>query len=120
MHLVFAPGAIRTKAALAVPSAADDGRFVFLVPWEDRVYAGTTDTPYAGDLDDPAVSDSDRDYILAAVAAYFPGVGRDDVVASWAACARCWVTARPAPPICPACMWSLRSRLACSPSPGAS
>ncbi len=84
VHLVFAPGAVRTKAALAVPSAADDGRFVFLVPWEDRVYAGTTDTPYAGDLDHPAVTDSDRDYLLAAVAAYFPGVGAGDVVASWA------------------------------------
>jgi len=84
VHLVFAPGAIRATAALAVPSAAGDGRFVFLVPWEDRVYAGTTDTPYAGDLDDPAVTDSDRDYLLAAVAAYFPGVGAGDVVASWA------------------------------------
>jgi glycerol-3-phosphate dehydrogenase len=84
VHLVFAPGAVRMKAALAMPSAADDGRFVFLVPWEDRVYAGTTDTPYAGDLDHPAVTDSDRDYILAAVATCFPGVGASDVVASWA------------------------------------
>ncbi len=61
-----------------------DGRFVFLVPWEDRVYAGTTDTPYAGDLDQPPVTDADRDYILAAMAVYFPGVGAGDVVASWA------------------------------------
>jgi glycerol-3-phosphate dehydrogenase len=84
VHLVFAPGAVRTKAALAVPSAAGDGRFVFLVPWEDRVYAGTTDTPYSGDLDRPAVEDSDRDYILATVARDFPGVNERDVVASWA------------------------------------
>jgi glycerol-3-phosphate dehydrogenase len=54
------------------------------VPWEDRVYAGTTDTPYAGDLDHPGVTDSDRDYILAAMARNFPGVGAGDVVASWA------------------------------------
>jgi glycerol-3-phosphate dehydrogenase len=84
VHLVFAPGAVRAKAALAVPSAAGDGRFVFLVPWDDRVYAGTTDTPYSGDLDDPAVEDSDRDYILATVARDFPGVTERDVVASWA------------------------------------
>jgi glycerol-3-phosphate dehydrogenase len=85
VHLVFAPGAVRTKAAaLAVPSAAGDGRFVFLVPWEDRVYAGTTDTAYTGDLDHPAVQDADRDYILAAVARHFPGVTERDVVASWA------------------------------------
>ncbi len=84
VHLVFAPGAVRTKAALVVPSAAGDGRYVFLIPWEDRVYAGTTDTAYSGDLDHPAVDDSDRDYILAAVARSFPGVTGRDVVASWA------------------------------------
>jgi glycerol-3-phosphate dehydrogenase len=84
VHLVFAPGAVRTRAALAVSSAADDGHHVFVVPWEDRVYAGTTDTPYSGDLDRPAVEDSDRDYILATVARDFPGVSERDVVASWA------------------------------------
>jgi glycerol-3-phosphate dehydrogenase len=84
VHLVFAPGAVRTTAALAAPSAAGDGRYVFIVPWEDRVYAGTTDTPYAGDLDDPAVEDADRDYILAAVSGLFPGVTGRDVVAAWA------------------------------------
>src|SRR5271157_3605766 len=84
VHLVFAPGAVQAKAALIAPSAAHDGRFIFIVPWEDRVYAGTTDTPYSGDLDHPAVEDSDRDYILAAVAANFPSVTEHDVVASWA------------------------------------
>ncbi len=84
VHLVFAPGAVRTKAALVVPSAADDGRYVFLIPWEDRAYAGTTDTAYSGDLDHPAVDDPDRDYILAALARFFPEVTERDVVASWA------------------------------------
>ena len=84
VHLVFAPGAVRTEVALFVPSAAGDGHFIFIVPWEDRVYAGTTDTPYSGDLDRPAVGDSDRDYILATVARDFPGVTERDVVASWA------------------------------------
>ena len=68
VHLVFAPGAVQTKAALFASSAAGDGRFIFIVPWEDRVYAGTTDTPYPGELDHPAVDAVDRDYILAAVA----------------------------------------------------
>jgi glycerol-3-phosphate dehydrogenase len=84
VHLVFAPGAVRTKVAMIAPSTAHDGRFIFLVPWEDRVYAGTTDTPYSGDLEDPAADDSDRDYILSAVARYFPAVTERDVVASWA------------------------------------
>jgi glycerol-3-phosphate dehydrogenase len=84
VHLVFAPGAVRASAAVALPSAAGDGRFVFLVPWEDRVYAGTTDTAYSGDLDRPGVDGADRDYILSAVATAFPGVTARDVVASWA------------------------------------
>jgi len=82
VHLVFAPGAVRTTAAMVAPAA--DGRYVFIVPWEDRVYAGTTDTPYDGDLDSPAVTDADRDYILSAVEPLFPGVSGRDVVASWA------------------------------------
>jgi len=84
VHLVFAPGSVRARAALVAPSAAGDGRYIFIVPWEDRVYAGTTDTPYSGDLGRPAVDDADRDYILSAVARLFPGVTERDVVASWA------------------------------------
>jgi glycerol-3-phosphate dehydrogenase len=84
VHLVFAPGAVRTRAAVVLPSVTGDRRFIFLVPWEDRVYAGTTDTAYSGDLDHPAVDDTDRDYILSAVAQAFPGVTGRDVVASWA------------------------------------
>jgi len=84
VHLVFTPGAVRTRAAVVLRSVAGDGRFIFLIPWEDRVYAGTTDTPYSGDLDHPLVDDSDRDYILSAVAQAFPGVTGRDVVASWA------------------------------------
>jgi glycerol-3-phosphate dehydrogenase len=84
VHLVFAPGTLPATAAVVAPSAAGDGRYIFIVPWEDRAYAGTTDTPYDGDLDHPGVGDADRDYILAAVAGLFPGVTERDVVASWA------------------------------------
>jgi glycerol-3-phosphate dehydrogenase len=84
VHLVFAPGAIQTKVAFVVPSGARDGRSVFLVPWEDRVYAGTTDTPYSGKLEDPDVEPADRDYILAAIVRNFPTVTDRDVIASWA------------------------------------
>jgi len=41
-------------------------------------------TTYSGDLDDPEADGADRDYILSAVADYFPGVTEADVVASWA------------------------------------
>jgi glycerol-3-phosphate dehydrogenase len=83
VHLVFAPGAVRSSVAVVLRSAGD-GRYIFLVPWEDRVYAGTTDTPYSGDLDHPGVDEADRDYIVSVVGQAFPGVTGRDVVASWA------------------------------------
>jgi len=84
VHLVFRPGAIRTRVGVSVPSLTHDRRFVFVVPWGDRVYAGTTDTAYQGDLDDPKVTEEDRDYVVGALARAFPGVTKADVVAEWA------------------------------------
>ncbi len=84
VHVVFRPGSVDTKTALFVPSGAGDRRYVFIVPWGDRVYAGTTDTEYHGDLDDPPVTEQDMDYIVGAVSTAFPGVGRADVTATWA------------------------------------
>jgi glycerol-3-phosphate dehydrogenase len=84
IHLVLRPGAVRTRVGVVIPSAAADHRYVFLIPWEGRVYAGTTDTEYEGDLDEPRVTGEDRDYLLAAVARAFPSVTGGDVVASWA------------------------------------
>ena len=84
VHLVFRPGAVRARAGALVPSVDDDRRFVFVLPWEGRYYAGTTDTAYDGDLDDPAVDESDAQYVLAAVTRSFPHVNERCVVASWA------------------------------------
>ncbi|HEX4930884.1 MAG TPA: glycerol-3-phosphate dehydrogenase/oxidase [Gaiellaceae bacterium] len=84
IHLVFRPGAIRTTTGAIIGSQAGDGRLLFVIPWEGRVYVGTTDTRYEGPLEDPVVDEESVDYILAAVAAAFPGVGHEDVVAAWA------------------------------------
>lgn len=84
VHLVFRPGALDVRAAVGLPSAAGDGRWIFVMPWADRTYAGTTDTDYRGDLDDPRVTEEDRAYILEAVARTFPSVAEADVVAGWA------------------------------------
>ena len=84
IHLVFRPGAIRTTTGAIIRSQAGDGRLLFVIPWEGRVYVGTTDTRYEGPLEDPVADEDSVDYILAAVAAAFPGVGREDVVAAWA------------------------------------
>jgi glycerol-3-phosphate dehydrogenase len=57
---------------------------MFAIPWEDRVYVGTTDTSYKGSLDAPCADDEDVAYVVDAVAQAFPGVGHDDVVTTWA------------------------------------
>ncbi|MFN2590902.1 MAG: FAD-dependent oxidoreductase [Actinomycetota bacterium] len=84
IHLVFRPGAVDTTVGVVIPTAAADGRFVFVIPWGGRTYAGTTDTPHDGSLDDPEVTANDRAYVLDAVMRAFPVVHADDVVASWA------------------------------------
>ncbi|HEX8099871.1 MAG TPA: glycerol-3-phosphate dehydrogenase/oxidase [Actinomycetota bacterium] len=84
VHLVFREGAVGARAGVWIPSAAHDRRLIFLIPWEGRVYAGTTDTEHRGDLEDPLPTDQDVDYILAAVIRAFPSVTMNDVVATWA------------------------------------
>lgn len=84
VHVVFRPGAVRTVSGAIIRSLVEDGRLMFVIPWEDRVYVGTTDTRYEGALDEPRADEEDIAYVVGAVAEAFPGVGHDDVVATWA------------------------------------
>lgn len=72
----------RGAAVLPVPS---DGRSLFVVPWDDRVYVGTTDTDYDGPLDDPLVTAEDVAYVLDGLNAWLRDpIRREDVVGLWA------------------------------------
>ena len=82
VHLVLRPGAIGTSVAVAL--RANDGRPVFAMPWHDRTYVGTSDTPFDGDIDDPTVLPEDVAYLMDPIAAAFPGISERDIVASWA------------------------------------
>ena len=44
IHLVFSKLKVPCNSAMIIPKTSD-GRVVFLVPWEDHVIMGTTDTP---------------------------------------------------------------------------
>ncbi len=46
-HCLEASGRGRTTPGLGVLSATDDGRVLFLLPWEGQTIAGTTDQPCA-------------------------------------------------------------------------
>ena len=69
-------------AVLPVPK---DRRSIFVVPWGEHTYLGTTDTDYEGPLDDPRVEPDDVAYVLRAVNAVVSSpVLAEDVTASWA------------------------------------
>lgn len=65
----------------------DDGRPVFVFPWEGATVVGTTDLDHrTGLTEDAAISAEEVDYLLAACAAQFPdaAIGRADVLSTWA------------------------------------
>ncbi|GIW71155.1 MAG: glycerol-3-phosphate dehydrogenase [Planctomycetota bacterium] len=64
----------------------DDGRVLFAIPWGERTYVGTTDTDCTGDPAEVAADAADVDYLLRALARYYPAaaLGADDVIATWA------------------------------------
>jgi glycerol-3-phosphate dehydrogenase len=84
IHLTF-PAARLPMTAAAVLPVAGDRRSIFLVPWGEFTYAGTTDTDYSGPLDDPQCTPADVEYVLAAVnAAVTSQLTKADIVSSWA------------------------------------
>lgn len=77
------------RERLPVPDAVvitEGKRLLFVLPWEERVIVGTTDTDYRGRPEDVAVEASDIAYVLGTVNSYFPGLrlSPSDIVSSWA------------------------------------
>lgn len=70
----------------AVYFDAPNGRLLFAIPREGKVYIGTTDTDYYGDLSNIQMTVSDRDYLLHAINDMFleQKLTKDDVESSWA------------------------------------
>ena len=81
IHVTVPWSKVRNDVAVVVP-VPKDKRAVFVVPWGDLTYIGTTDTDYDGPLDDPVVTRADIDYLLGALE--FTGITADDVVGTWA------------------------------------
>lgn len=65
VHLTFPSELFENQVAAVVP--AGNRRSVFVIPWGDQTYVGTTDTAYEGDLNDPRTTSEDIDYVLAAI-----------------------------------------------------
>jgi glycerol-3-phosphate dehydrogenase len=84
IHLTVPWSKVRCDIAAVIP-VRKDGRSIFVVPWGDRVYIGTTDTDYDGPLDNPACTPDDVAYLLDAVnASLLEPLKEDDVLGTWA------------------------------------
>ncbi|WP_421119757.1 glycerol-3-phosphate dehydrogenase/oxidase [Aquihabitans daechungensis] len=81
IHITVPWSKIRNDIAVVVP-VPKDKRAVFVVPWGDLTYIGTTDTDYQGPNEDPPVTREDVDYLLNAMK--FTGITDEDVVGTWA------------------------------------
>jgi len=84
IHITVPWAKVRNDIAAIVP-VPKDRRSVFVVPWGDLTYVGTTDTDYDGSIDDPQCTSEDVAYLLGAInAAVSEPLTEADVVGTWA------------------------------------
>ncbi len=84
IHLTVPAAKLPCDIAAVIP-VHHDRRSIFIVPWGDQTFLGTTDTDYDGPLADPVCTPEDVDYVLGAINAIVTTpIGRDDVTGSWA------------------------------------
>ena len=84
IHITLPWELVRNDIAAIIP-VPKDRRSVFVVPWGDFTYVGTTDTDYDGPIDDPQCTPDDVEYLLRALnAAITEPVSSADVLGTWA------------------------------------
>ena len=85
VHVLVDRSRLDHRDAIAFTSPID-GRVMFVLPWGDLSYIGTTDTDTAESPDDLTVSAHDIVYLLRSVNARFPSarLSIEDVRGSWA------------------------------------
>ncbi|MFQ5551429.1 MAG: glycerol-3-phosphate dehydrogenase/oxidase, partial [Gemmatimonadales bacterium] len=84
-HIAVQRSKVGNNEALLVTSPLD-GRVMFIIPWGNLTYVGTTDTDEPPDPDWPYASVDDVTYLLRSINSVFPNarLTPDDVVATWA------------------------------------
>ncbi len=84
VHVTVPREKVPADIAVVVP-VPGDRRSIFVVPWGDRVYLGTTDTDYDGSIEEPTCTDEDVAYLLNAInAATTETLTPADVLGTWA------------------------------------
>lgn len=84
VHIVLRRERVGNAGALIFRSPVD-GRIMFVLPWADLTYVGTTDTDVRSLAEGHAADAADVRYLLASVNALFPEarLEHDDVISSW-------------------------------------
>jgi glycerol-3-phosphate dehydrogenase len=81
-HLLLPESFSSPKSGLVIPKTKD-GRVLFLLPWQGKTLAGTTDHPEQT-KDNPKVTKEEVDYILAHISQYFSiPLKKSDIVATF-------------------------------------
>lgn len=84
VHLTLPRSFLPGDRAILVPKT-DDGRVLFLVPWNGHTIVGTTDTPRRDLPLEPRAAEEDIDFILDTAGRYLDrNPTRDDVTSVWA------------------------------------
>lgn len=82
VHIVLSQRFSPPDTGVLIPQT-EDGRVLFLLPWQGHTLVGTTDQS-APVANDPQASEDEIAYILRHVAQYFDlPVARDDVLSAW-------------------------------------
>ncbi len=82
IHIVLDKRFAPPDTGLMIPET-EDGRVLFVLPWEDHALIGTTDEP-AAITDHPKPREEEIDYLLRHVGRYFNlKVERSDIKAAW-------------------------------------
>jgi glycerol-3-phosphate dehydrogenase len=85
VHILVERERIGNRRAVTFQSPID-GRVMFVLPWGDFTYVGTTDTDYAGSPADVRADAADVEYLVRSANSVFPKaqLTAADVVSTWA------------------------------------
>ncbi|MEX1218235.1 MAG: glycerol-3-phosphate dehydrogenase/oxidase [Acidimicrobiales bacterium] len=84
VHITVPWSKVRNTVAAVIPVPGDK-RSVFVVPWGQFTFVGTTDTDYKGPIDDPQCNEEDVEYLLRAInGSTTETITADDILGTWA------------------------------------
>jgi glycerol-3-phosphate dehydrogenase len=82
IHIILSSRFVPPDTGLLIPKT-EDGRVLFVLPWQGHALIGTTDTP-AEIVEHPQAREDEINYVLRHINRYFDlSVQRDDVLAAW-------------------------------------